>query len=305
MLNNNRSQGEAGFTVVELAVVILISAILMTVVYVTSTVQQRNYKRQDQVVEIQQNLRSAIAMLSKDIRMAGFDPLASGNFGFVDYDHTPVKWFCFDTTPSCSGIKVRAYTGPDNHVPAQPQMSFTADYSEDGNLDYSTSPTIDSNKDGTIDGSDILEMGDMEQVSWRFYVAPAPGTKRSLQRWSSISGGGGSGWQDMAVNIEAVEFNYILQDLSETQNPTASELSKIRTVQVSILARSAKEDQREYLDTKVFQFASGNFVLPDGAGGGLSFNAKDILEADNDEKHYRRKMIVLTVQCRNMGLGGP
>jgi type IV pilus assembly protein PilW len=72
-----------GFTLIEIMVAIAISSIVITSMYEIFYSQQRSYINQDQVAEMQQNLRAGLYLTTKDIRSAGFDPTRSGRFGFV------------------------------------------------------------------------------------------------------------------------------------------------------------------------------------------------------------------------------
>ena len=76
---------EHGFTITELLVAILISAVVMTGVYSTFYSQHKSYTVQDQVALMQQNLRAAIQCLESEIRMAGCDPKESSGAGIVDF----------------------------------------------------------------------------------------------------------------------------------------------------------------------------------------------------------------------------
>ncbi len=62
-----------GVTLVELLVALIISAIVVAGIYRVFVAQSRAYVVQDQVVEVQQNIRSAMEILLKDLRMAGFN----------------------------------------------------------------------------------------------------------------------------------------------------------------------------------------------------------------------------------------
>lgn len=70
---------EAGFTLVELMVSMVIAGIVMATIYSSYYSQQKAYVTQEQVSAMQQNLRSALFHLERDIRMAGYDP--SGKAG--------------------------------------------------------------------------------------------------------------------------------------------------------------------------------------------------------------------------------
>ncbi len=62
-----------GFTLVEVLITLVISGILMTSVYAAFRAQQDSYLAQDQVAEMQQNLRAGLDILVHDLRMAGYD----------------------------------------------------------------------------------------------------------------------------------------------------------------------------------------------------------------------------------------
>lgn len=70
-----------GFTLVELLVTLAISGILMTGVYTAFMSQQNSYLAQEQVVEMQQNIRAGLDIMVRDIRMAGYDPDLADAYG--------------------------------------------------------------------------------------------------------------------------------------------------------------------------------------------------------------------------------
>lgn len=142
------------------------------------------------------------------------------------------------------------------------QLTFTQDLDDSGGTYISVSDPVENNAD--------------EKVSYRLNASPA-----ALGRVT----GNGVVPQPVADNIVAIEFYYTLSDGSQVLNPSAAELPLIRSVQVSILARTAVGDQ-SYTNTKIYTPASGVAF-----NGGNPFN-------DN----FRRQLLTTTVQCRNMGL---
>jgi prepilin-type N-terminal cleavage/methylation domain-containing protein len=62
-----------GVTLIELLVALTILGIVIGAVYRLFIVQTRAYTVQDQVVEVQQNIRGAMEILLRDLRMTGFD----------------------------------------------------------------------------------------------------------------------------------------------------------------------------------------------------------------------------------------
>ncbi len=85
--------------------------------------------------------------------------------------------------------------------------------------------------------------------------------------------------QELARNIEAIEFAYILEDKSVTTAP--SNPDDVRAVTVSLLGRAERGDS-SYKNQETYTTAAGT----------------DWSSEDN----YRRRMLITTVQCRNMGL---
>lgn len=79
-LGHNRSK-EHGFTMVELLVAMAITAVVMAAVYSLYKTQQDSYIAQDQVVEMQQNVRASLYQMARDLRMAGFNPQRAPNVG--------------------------------------------------------------------------------------------------------------------------------------------------------------------------------------------------------------------------------
>jgi type IV pilus assembly protein PilW len=75
---------QQGFTLVELIVAMAIAGIVMGAIYSTYKSQQDSYVTQTHVVEMQQNLRAALYVVGRDIRMAGFNPTGITDLaGFV------------------------------------------------------------------------------------------------------------------------------------------------------------------------------------------------------------------------------
>ncbi|MBA7636515.1 hypothetical protein ES703_44135 [subsurface metagenome] len=73
-----------GFTLVELLIAIAISGIVAGAIFTAFQSQQKSYLVQDQVAEMQQNLRAAMDIMVREIRMAGYDPQSSNGFGIID-----------------------------------------------------------------------------------------------------------------------------------------------------------------------------------------------------------------------------
>jgi prepilin-type N-terminal cleavage/methylation domain-containing protein len=63
---------EKGITLIELLVALLIFGAMIGAIYRVFSTQARAYTVQDQVVEVQQDIRGAMELMVRDLRMAGF-----------------------------------------------------------------------------------------------------------------------------------------------------------------------------------------------------------------------------------------
>src|SRR4030042_677723 len=74
---------DQGFTLLEVLVVILILGIVMAGVYSVYTSQQKSFLIQEDVAEMQQNLRAAMFSMVREIRLAGCNPTGKATAGIV------------------------------------------------------------------------------------------------------------------------------------------------------------------------------------------------------------------------------
>jgi prepilin-type N-terminal cleavage/methylation domain-containing protein len=72
-----------GFTLVEMVMALAISTIVLAAVYSVFNIANKNFTTQNAAANVQQNLRSAIRLMARDIRHAGLDPSGSDNFGIT------------------------------------------------------------------------------------------------------------------------------------------------------------------------------------------------------------------------------
>jgi prepilin-type N-terminal cleavage/methylation domain-containing protein len=128
-----------GVTLIELLVVLVISAIVIGSIYKVFIAQTKAYTVQDQVAEVQQDVRGAMEIMVRDIRMAGYqadppivNPLGNNTIT-VNYAGTTV------TYALVGGSLIRTVGG----VPETLLDNVT-------NLDFRYG--IDGDGDGIIDG---------------------------------------------------------------------------------------------------------------------------------------------------------
>lgn len=106
----------SGFTLMELLIAMVVGLIAVGAVYSVYVVQQRSYIYQQSMLQALQNLRGAMVILEQQIRMVGYDPAGTGDFGIVDIR----RYDTIGTKPKADG---------------QPALFYTADMDENGALD--------------------------------------------------------------------------------------------------------------------------------------------------------------------------
>ena len=74
---------ESGFTLVELLISMTIGLIILAALSSTFLIQRKTYDVQEQIVEMVQTARAAIDMMSREIRIAGYDPTGAGFDGIT------------------------------------------------------------------------------------------------------------------------------------------------------------------------------------------------------------------------------
>ncbi|NQT10838.1 MAG: prepilin-type N-terminal cleavage/methylation domain-containing protein [Desulfobacteraceae bacterium] len=74
---------ESGFTLVELLIAMTIGLIILAALSSTFLIQRKTYDVQEQIVEMVQTARAAMDMITREIRMAGYDPTGAGFDGII------------------------------------------------------------------------------------------------------------------------------------------------------------------------------------------------------------------------------
>lgn len=72
-----------GFTLVEMLIVLALSGVAMAAIYAAYNSQRKAHATQQMVVEVQQNIRASMYILSRELRMAGYDPTGDAGAGIV------------------------------------------------------------------------------------------------------------------------------------------------------------------------------------------------------------------------------
>ena len=75
---NSITSSQKGFSLIELMVAMAIASILMAGIYTFYQNQLKTHITQQQMVDMQQDARAAMYMMTREIRMAGYDPQNTG-----------------------------------------------------------------------------------------------------------------------------------------------------------------------------------------------------------------------------------
>ena len=86
-LENN----EKGFTIIELLVALAISLIIIGVAIKMFVIQQDALSYQEDLTEMEQNIRTAIEMIVREARMAGYNPTVIADFEGLPYNATELR----------------------------------------------------------------------------------------------------------------------------------------------------------------------------------------------------------------------
>jgi type IV pilus assembly protein PilW len=90
----NFVKGKRGFSLNELLVALVIMSVVSSAIYGVFLVSGRSYTTQSVTADVQQSVRSAMEVILQDIRAAGLDPAASGNFGIELAEAEKLRFTC-------------------------------------------------------------------------------------------------------------------------------------------------------------------------------------------------------------------
>ncbi len=154
---------DKGFTIVELLVAVFVAGIVMAGVYSAYYSQQKAYTAQEQLAELQQNLRSAMYYMAREIRMAGCNPLGSAaNAGFQAVGANTVS-FSMDTRGQFAADPPDGDTGDANETIVYSLSDWNGDGTND--LMRSTPPTGNAAVAENIDALNFVYLDANENVT--------------------------------------------------------------------------------------------------------------------------------------------
>jgi len=267
-----------GFTLIELLIAMAITGIVAGAIFTAFQSQQKSYLIQDQVTEMQQNLRAAMDIMVREIRMAGYDPTQSSGASI---------------STNSTGIMIQVTM----------DINSDKDCSDSNeNITYGFSNANDANADGIADagaanlgrrntGGGFQPIAENIQAIGFAYAYDADGDDNLDTSaggdiiWAVDTDGDGN-WDNLDTDgdgdIDADDGPGIGNNgvINGTGTGTAVDTSQIRAVRIWILARVKRPDP-DFVNTNTY-IVGANVITP------------------NDG--FRRRLLSTTVKCRNMGL---
>ena len=248
-------------TLIELLIAVSICGLLSAGVYRTFVGQQHTYEVQDQIVNVQQNVRMAINQMVRDIRMAGFGRIDAKTFGASGM-HGIYKNI---VTPGVSSVTiVEGYqqmttlaadaASGTNTITVVDASGFTTQ----GPKEYICINGTESHRLKKIagnqltffdDGNDTGKLTDNHYANEPVFLTEAityslglSDGKMCLLRDENL----GAGPQPVAENIESIQYSYTVKNADGSftvySNVPGNLLDQIRIIQVTIVAKTDQKD---------------------------------------------------------------
>jgi prepilin-type N-terminal cleavage/methylation domain-containing protein len=251
-----------GMTLIELLVVLVMSGILVAGVYRTFISQQHTFTVQEQVVDMQQNVRLAINRMTRELRMAGYGRMDATFFGIgkVHGAYSSV------VTPNGAGSVTviggyQAVTTLSAFASAGQDFILLNDASGFNLVErqYICINGLDSHQIKSITGNKIEFKGnagekkltDDHQAGEPVFLITAITYSHGIIGDPSRGVAGdpllrddnlGFGPQPVAENIDTLQFRYVMNTGETLDVVPAPRFDDIRMIQVNIVARTERTD---------------------------------------------------------------
>ena len=223
------SEREKGFTIIELLIVVAISGLVLSSIYSVFRNQLNAHKANIQAVEMQQNIRAAMFLMEREIRMAGYSPSMGAAAGIQVADQGVIQ-IAMDLDNDGD------VTDPNETVSFG--FSTANDANRDGQVDDGAGSVASLGRDT---GGGFQPMSDnVEAVAFAYAYD-------SDQDGQLETSGGNVIWAFDSNNDGMLDTN----NNTGAALGTAVALARIRVVRIWILARSATA-HRGHTDTRTY-----------------------------------------------------
>jgi type IV pilus assembly protein PilW len=258
---------EKGFTLVELMVAVFLTGLAVIGIYRGYTSFSQSADTQEQIIEMQQNLRIGMYMIEKDIRRAGMEEEEDEFAGFENAEESSVR--------------------------------FNMDLWGDDGASAENFATLDA-LDGTTDGviEDLTGDGDVadedERLTYKLEDNDGDGLLDLV-----VTDENDAVDRIIITGVDALNIVYLDEDEGDTLDPDATpddpatgrlpgglaagDLDDIYSVQIAMVVRTTNEDYR-YTNNEEYRNLQGDVIY----------------QAPGD--NFRRRMIVKQIKIRNAGL---
>jgi len=277
---------ENGFTLFELMVAAAMSGLVLLAIHSTYKTQQKSYVVQEQISAMQQNLRGGICFMQREIRMAGYDPRDSNDFGITD------------VSLDGKGNGTITFTLDDNLNNEAEETDGNGEVSERETFVYALYDYPTASPDGILDlgrkygARRQLVAKNIEALGFAFAFDRTGDGNNSLDRdpygnvmWAIDSDND----KDLDVNLDTdndgdidIDDDKDGKNLSHADNGGLDDipLSNIRAVRVWMLARGDREEQ-DFVNNMTYVVPKKRITPKDG---------------------FKRRLLTTKINCRNMGV---
>ncbi|HBN26506.1 MAG TPA: hypothetical protein DD405_03440 [Desulfobacteraceae bacterium] len=286
-------KSQKGFTIVELLIAIAISSVVMAGIYAVFESQKRTYLTQEEVVEMQQNLRAGIDMMADEIRMAGYDPNDIEGLGIDDIAPRDINNNADAAITGNGFIKLSSDRNGDGILADTEKISFSIyDFpviAPDGTLDLGR----------TIGGGGRQPLAqNIEAMGFAFaFDADGNGDLDTDAGGNIIWASDSDGDNDLDINLDTDGDG----DIDAADGPGIGNTGliggqalgtdvvpdDIRAVRIYLLAKSGRRDSTIVNN---FTYVVGHKVI------------NPLTDADPANNNLRMRLLVTTVKCRNLEL---
>ncbi len=247
------SNGQKGFTMIEVLVAVAILSIVLTSLYNLFISQFRTFEAQRDVSTTQRDIRASLELLERDVRMAGFgvprgaNPIAlvqNGTFGnaadpdsiSINFSRGPVTYLSAGTvTQPGNNIQVNSVT---DFVVGDP-VNIVSKYNNNLIGGYvitainTGTNTLSLNVDPTPQGIDTGDFAvkAFNTVSYSVSVNGVTGRRELIRNDGVVQ-------SVIADGVNNFQLSYILSNGTETSTPGT--LSDIRRIRIDLITATTK-----------------------------------------------------------------